>query len=68
MSLVSLALAGKGEGWHFVLALELLPGLLVGLWVSRCATKALDERWLRPAVLAFAAAAGLLVIFLGPQG
>jgi uncharacterized membrane protein YfcA len=68
ISLVGLALAGKVEGWHFVLALELLPGLLVGLWVSRWAVKALDERWLRPTVLTFAAAAGLLVIFLGPQG
>jgi uncharacterized membrane protein YfcA len=66
MSLVGLALAGKVEGWHFVLALELLPGLLIGLWVSRWAVKALDERWLRPAVLTFAAAAGLLVILLRP--
>jgi uncharacterized membrane protein YfcA len=68
ISLVGLALAGKVEWWHFVLALELLPGLLVGLWVSRWAVKALDERWLRPAVLTFAVAAGLVVIFLGPQG
>ena len=68
ISLVGLALAGKVEGWHFVLALELLPGLLLGLWASRWAVKALDERWLRPTVLGFAAAAGLLVIFLGPQG
>ena len=68
ISLVGLALAGKVEGWHFVLALELLPGLLIGLWASRWAVKALDERWLRPTVLGFAAAAGLLVIFLGSQG
>ncbi len=68
ISLVALALARKVEGWHFVLALELLPGLLVGLWASRWAVKVLDERWLRPTVLTFAAAAGLLVIFLGLQG
>jgi uncharacterized membrane protein YfcA len=68
ISLVGLALAGKVEGWHFVLALELLPGLLVGLWVSRWAVKALNERWLRPAVLTFAVAAGSVVIFLGSQG
>ena len=68
ISLVGLALAGKVEGWHFVLALELLPGLLIGLWASRWAVKALDERWLRPTVLGFAAAAGLLVTFLGSQG
>jgi uncharacterized membrane protein YfcA len=68
ISLVGLALAGKVEGWHFILALKLLPGLLVGLWASRWAVKALDERWLRPTVLTFATVAGLLVIFLGPQG
>ena len=68
ISLVGLALAGKVEGWHLVLALELLPGLLLGLWASRWAVKALDERWLRPVVLTFAAAAGLLVILLGLQG
>lgn len=68
LSLAGLMLAGKIEGWHFVLALQLLPGLLVGLGVSRLVVKHLDERWLRPAVLAFAAVAGLAVAFLGPQG
>jgi uncharacterized membrane protein YfcA len=68
MSLVGLALAGRVQGWHFLLALQLLPGLLVGLWASRWVIKYLDERWLRPAVLIFAALAGLVVAFLGPQG
>jgi len=68
MSLVGLALAGRVQGWHFLLALQLLPGLLVGLWASRWVIKYLDERWLRPAVLTFAALAGLMVVFLGPQG
>ena len=68
MSLAGLALAGRVQGWHFLLALQLLPGLLVGLWASRWVIKYLDERWLRPAVLMFAALAGLVVAFLGPQG
>ena len=68
MSLAGLALAGKVQGWHFLLALQLLPGLLVGLWSSRWIIRYLDERWLRPAVLTFAAVAGLAVAFLGPQG
>jgi len=46
------------------LALELLPGLLVGLWASQWVVKRLDERWLRPAVLVFAAVAGVVIIFL----
>ena len=68
MSLAGLALAGKVQGWHFLLALQLLPGLLVGLWSSRWVIRYLDERWLRRAVLTFAAIAGLTVAFLGPQG
>lgn len=68
MSLVGLGLAGKVEGRHVVLALELLPGLLVGLWASRWVVKRLDERWLRPTVLMLAAAAGVVIILLGPGG
>ena len=65
MSLVGLGLAGQVEGRHVILALQLLPCLLVGLWVSRWVVERLDERWLRPAVLTFAAAAGLVIILLG---
>jgi len=68
MSLVGLGLAGKVEGRHIVLALELLPGLLVGLWASRWVAKRLDERWLRPTVLMFAAVAGVVIVLLGPSG
>ena len=68
MSLVGLGLAGKVEGRHVVLALELLPGLLVGLWASQWVAKRLDERWLRPTVLMLAAAAGVVIILLGPGG
>ena len=65
MSLVGLGLAGQVEGRQVILALHLLPCMLVGLWVSRWVVKRLDERWLRPAVLTFAAAAGLVIILLG---
>ena len=65
MSLAGLWLAGKVEARHAVLALELLPCLLVGLWASRWVVERLDERWLRPAVLAFATFAGVAIVFLG---
>ena len=65
MSLIGLGLAGKVEWRHLVLALELLPGLLVGLWASRWVVNRLDERWLRPTVLLFAAAAGVVIVLLG---
>src|ERR671913_1307965 len=66
MSLVGLALAGKVEGRHAVLTLQLLPGMLAGLGASRWVVERLDERWLRPAVLAFAAVAGVVIVVLGP--
>ncbi len=65
MSLAGLWLAGKVEVRHALLALELLPCLLVGLWASRWVVERLDERWLRPTVLAFATVAGVAVVFLG---
>ena len=65
ISLVGLALAGKIEVRHVVLALELLPCLLLGLWASRWVVERQDERWLRPAVLSFAAVAGVVIVFLG---
>ena len=66
MSLIGLGLAGKIEWRHFALALELLPGLLIGLWASQWIVKRLNERWLRPAVLTFAAVAGVVIVLLGP--
>ncbi len=65
MSLTALWVAGRVEVWHLFLALKLLPGLLLGLWTSRWIVSVLDERWLRPVILAFAAVAGLLVLVLG---
>jgi len=65
MSLAGLWLAGKVEARHVVLALELLPCLLGGLWASHWVVERLDERWLRPAVLAFATVAGVVIVFLG---
>ncbi|MGI8858681.1 MAG: sulfite exporter TauE/SafE family protein [Rubrobacteraceae bacterium] len=68
MSLVGLGLAGQVEGKHVILALQLLPCMLIGLWVSQWVVERLEERWLRPAVLTFAAVAGLVIIVLGYQG
>jgi uncharacterized membrane protein YfcA len=68
MSLVALAFAGRVEAEHIVWALGLLPGLLLGLWASGQVARLLDERWLRPTILAFAAVAGLAIVVFGPQG
>jgi len=58
----ALAAVGRVHIWHVVLALELVPGLLFGLWLSFRLARVLDQTWLRPAVLVFAAAAGGVII------
>lgn len=65
LSIAGLAAAGRAELWHALLALRLLPALLLGLLVARTAARWLDERWLRPAVLAFAAISGVVAIVQG---
>lgn len=65
VSLAALAAAGRVHGWHALLALELLPGLLFGLWASAFAAPLLDKRWLRPAVLVFAAGSAVAAVARG---
>jgi uncharacterized membrane protein YfcA len=65
VSLVGLAIAGAVAGWQVVLALALLPGVGAGLLAGRALTARVDGRWLRPAVLAFAAVTAVLAIARG---
>lgn len=65
LSLVGALVAGRLDGEHVVVAASLVPALAVGLWSSRLVARALDERWLRPAVLVFAAGSGLAAVARG---
>lgn len=65
VSLLGLAVAGAVAGWQVVLALALLPGVGAGLLAGRALTTRVDGRWLRPAVLTFAAATALVAIARG---
>jgi uncharacterized membrane protein YfcA len=67
-SLTGLAVAKQLHGWHALLALVLLPPLLLGLAVSGVAARWLDQRWLRPTVLGFAAISGLVAVIKGLAG
>ena len=62
MSLMVLFDVGMVHEWDILLAIKLLPGMLVGLLASNFAISHLDERWLRPALLAFAAASAVVTI------
>jgi hypothetical protein len=68
LSLLILALVGRLGTEHLLLALELLPVLLLGLWAANYMAGLLVGRWLRPAILLFAAAAGLAAVLLGLTG
>ena len=65
LAIAALAVVGRVEGWHLVLALQLVPGLLIGLWLSTRLAPVLDRGWLRPAVLAFAAISGTVIVIRG---
>ena len=64
-SLAGLAIGGQVAGWQLLAALALVPGLAVGLWLSAPVARVVDVRWLRPAVLVFAALTGVLAILRG---
>lgn len=65
ISLTALALAGRVHRHDVMLGLALVPALAVGLLLSGQLVRRLDARWLRPVVLAFAGAAGLVLIVRG---
>lgn len=62
MSLGGLTFAGRLGQAHLVLAVILAPAMLLGFGTSRRLITVLEARWLRPAVLAFAAVSALITI------
>ena len=65
ISLLVLAIAGRVGTEQLLLALELLPALLVGLWGARLVVGRLTGDWLRPAILPFAAVSELTAVLFG---
>jgi uncharacterized membrane protein YfcA len=68
LSLAALGVAGEVHTWQGVLALWLVPAMVAGLVLSRVLAARLERRWLRPAVLTFAAVAGMAAIVDGLLG
>jgi uncharacterized protein len=62
IAMVSLAIAGQVTLGQIALALVLMPVVVLGSWIGRHTHGALDRRWLRPAVLVFAAVAAIVVL------
>jgi hypothetical protein len=65
MSLVGYVAAGKITGDQVLFALGLAPFMVAGLWTSRHLHTHVDGGWLRPAVLALCAIAGVAAIVRG---
>jgi len=65
LSLIAVFLSGRVGAEHVLLTLQLLPGMILGLFSTCWIAPLLDASWLRPAVLLFAAASGLAVVILG---
>lgn len=62
ISLIALFLAGRVGEEHLSLTLQLLPALLLGLLFARWMSPLLDGRWVRPAILLFAAVSGVAAV------
>ena len=61
-AIMCLAWVGKftvDDAW---LGLLLLPGIFLGFWISTFATRHLDQRAMRPAVLAVAGASAIAIL------
>ena len=65
MAATGLALAGEIRAEQMLLTLALLPALAVGIVISNRTARWLHGRSLRPAVLSFAAVAGLAALIRG---
>ena len=63
ISIAALALVGRFGMLEVRLGGLLLPGTLLGFWLSQHTTPRLDDRHIRPALLAVSAGAALLVMF-----
>jgi uncharacterized membrane protein YfcA len=62
MSLVALAVIGRFARWELVQALALLPGMLLGFFLSAPVSTWLERGRLRVAVLAVSAASGVALM------
>ncbi len=68
ISLAGLVLAGRLSLAHLGLAALLAPAMVAGFALSRPLGRRVDTGWLRPGVLLFAGAAGVLAVVRGLTG
>lgn len=62
ISLGALHFAGKFGMVELVVSITLLPGIFLGFFISLFASRALDNKYLRPAILIFSSLTAIIVI------
>lgn len=65
LSIIGYLLTGTISVDQLIFALELLPALLAGFWISRHTHILLEQGWLRPVTLAVSAIAGTAALLKG---
>lgn len=68
LSLLFLSIAGKVTFTHFKLFLYLVPGVLIGFYLSKYAVDHVDRRYMRKAMLSVSFIAGLMVMIRAITG
>jgi len=65
LSIISLIIIGRFGGRQIILALELIPGILIGYFISNRTAKILDRGYIRLLILGLAGLSGVVILFRG---
>jgi uncharacterized membrane protein YfcA len=65
ISIISLILIGKFGRQELILSLELMPGILIGYFVSNLTARIFDRGYIRLAILGFAGLSGIIILIRG---
>lgn len=65
ISIISLIIIGKFGGQQIILSLELIPGILIGYFISSRTAKFFDRGYIRLLILGVAGLSGAVILIHG---
>jgi len=65
LSIISLIIIGRFGGQQIILSLELIPGILIGYFISTRTAKLFDRGYVRLMVLGLAGLSGVVILIRG---
>jgi uncharacterized membrane protein YfcA len=65
ISIISLTIIGRFGGREIILALEMIPGIVIGYFISNRTVKILDKGYIRVAILCLAGLSGVIIFIRG---